>query len=41
MRYSRGLITILDRNVPEKRRCERHVVVNDEYDHLLIPVSAV
>ena len=35
IRYSRGRITVLDRDGLEKRSCECYAVVKKEYDRLL------
>jgi CRP-like cAMP-binding protein len=40
IRYSRGHISILDREGLEKRTCECYAVVKREYDRLLPPVLA-
>jgi CRP-like cAMP-binding protein len=40
IRYSRGHITILDREGLEKRTCECYSVVKREYDRLLPPILA-
>lgn len=40
IRYSRGRISILNRDALEKRTCECYAVVKSEYDRLLPPVQA-
>ena len=40
IRYSRGHITILNREGLENRTCECYAVVKHEYDRLLPPVLA-
>jgi len=41
IRYSRGLITVLDRPTLEQRACECYAVVKHEYDRLLPSTTAV
>ena len=40
IRYSRGLITILDRPALEHRTCECYAVLTQEYERLLPPHTA-
>jgi len=40
IRYSRGVITVLDRGTLEKRACECYAVVKHEYDRLLPSTTA-